>query len=230
MKETTATKTMKVANQMTFLQKATIALNVLVLFVLPYETIWTWIVSYILYKVQNKKKEKACKIVSLAFIFIISGPVNVLLAIGNVKLLNTFSAYLPKKASSKEEETTTEAATCSSSTAKNNAKNDDAISKASKEVDPQKDVDLWLNHFGYAAVNRFIMEADSCGCDFLEVEASGKVVGYGEKDDDIEKLYEDTIDRLPDSKFFPYICSEFERIWREISTDYSNDKFIVQWK
>jgi acetyl esterase/lipase len=45
-----------------------------------------------------------------------------------------------------------------------------------------------------------------------------------------KKMYEDTIERLPDSKFFPYVCSEFERLWREVSTDYSDDKFVIQWK
>ena len=47
---------------------------------------------------------------------------------------------------------------------------------------------------------------------------------------DHKKMYEDTIERLPDSKFFPYVCSEFERLWREVSTDYSDDKFVIQWK
>ena len=46
----------------------------------------------------------------------------------------------------------------------------------------------------------------------------------------MKKMYEDTIERLPDSKFFPYVCSEFERLWREVSTDYSDDKFVIQWK
>ena len=99
-----------------------------------------------------------------------------------------------------------------------------------KKTDPKKEVDLWLNHFAYQTINRFIMEADASGCDFLQVNTSGKVEGYGEEDGELKKMYEDTIERLPDSKFFPYVCSEFERLWREVSTDYSDDKFVIQWK
>ena len=54
------------------------------------------------------------------------------------------------------------------------------------------------------------MEADASGCDFLQVNTSGKVEGYGEEDGELKKMYEDTIERLPDSKFFPYVCSEFD--------------------
>ena len=100
----------------------------------------------------------------------------------------------------------------------------------SKNKASKKEVDLWLNHFAYQTINRFIMEADASGCDFLQVNTSGKVEGYGEEDGELKKMYEDTIERLPDSKFFPYVCSEFERLWREVSTDYSDDKFVIQWK
>lgn len=49
------------------------------------------------------------------------------------------------------------------------------------------------------------MEADASGCDFLQVNTSGKVEGYGEEDGELKKMYEDTIERLPDSKFFPFM-------------------------
>ena len=65
----------------------------------------------------------------------------------------------------------------------------------------KKEVDLWLNHFAYQTINRFIMEADASGCDFLQVNTSGKVEGYGEEDGELKKMYEDTIERLPDSNF-----------------------------
>lgn len=74
------------------------------------------------------------------------------------------------------------------------------------------------------------MEADASGCDFLQVNTSGKVEGYGEEDGELKKCMKIQLNGYQILNFFPYVCSEFERLWREVSTDYSDDKFVIQWK
>lgn len=212
--------TLKVKNQITTLQKVTIICDVLFM-VLYFSTfLCNLLISYIIYRMEGKEGARKWEIVLLIFLFLTAGPVNSLMGLGNASLLKTF---LPKnKVSEKEEEEVAhdEPTVNDSSVVQNEA----------KKTDPKKDVDLWLNHFAYQTINRFIMEADACGCEFLQVNTSGKVEGYGEENGELKKMYEDMIDRLPDSKFFPYVCSEFERLWREVSTDYSDDKFVIQWK
>ena len=231
MKETTMKETtLKVKNQTTTLQKITIVCDVLFMILYFSTFLCNLLISYIIYRIDGKEGAEKWKIVLLVLLFLTGGPVNSLMGLGNASLFNTF---LPKNKVSENkevEEVHAEPDVNESSVVQNVAKKDSVKKSETKKADPKKDVDLWLNHFAYQAINRFIMEADASGCDFLQVNTSGKVEGYGEEDGELKKMYEDTIERLPDSKFFPYICSEFERLWREVSTDYSDDKFIIQWK
>ena len=231
MKETT----LKVKNQTTTLQKAIILGDIVFM-------IGSWTSCKACrrcccyqgrcrYRNRNEGKEGAekWKIVLLVFLFLTGGPVNSLLGLGNVSLFNTFLSK--NKASKKEAVETNEEEIINNSSEVESAVKEKSVKKSeTKKTDPKKEVDLWLNHFAYQTINRFIMEADASGWDFLQGNTSGKVEGYGEEDGELKKMYEDTIERLPDSKFFPYVCSEFERLWREVSTDYSDDKFVIQWK
>lgn len=220
-------RTLKVKNQTNTLQKVTIICDILFLIASFSVLLCNVIVSYILYRIQDKEGSGKWKIVLLVFLFITGGHVNSLLGLGNA---NLFCTFLPKDKASKKQKASEDQVTYDSSKAKQKATKDEKKESRSKKADAKKDVDLWLNHFAYQAVNRFIMEADACGCDFLQVDTSGKVTGYGEKDGELVQMYEDTMDRLPDAEFFPYICSKFEHVWKEISTDYSDEKFVVQWK
>lgn len=218
---------LKVKNQTSTLQNVTIICDILFLIASFSVLLCNLIVSYILYRIQDKEKSEKWKIVLLVFLFFTGGPVNSLLGLGNANLFRTF---LSKDKISKKQKASDDQVTYDLSKAKQKVTQDEEKRSRSKEAAAKKDVDLWLNHFAYQAVNGFVMEADACGCDFLQVDTSGKVIGYGEKDGELVQMYEDTMDRLPDSKFFPYICSKFESVWKEISTDYSNEKFVVQWK
>lgn len=220
-------RTLKVKNQTNTLQKLTIVGDILFLIASFSILLCNLVVSYILYRIQDKEGAKKWKVVLLVFLFLTGGPVNCLLGLGNA---NLFSTFLPKNKTFKKQEASEDQMTYDSSKAKQKATKCEEKKSGSTKAEAKKDVDLWLNHFAYQAVNRFIMEADACGCDFLQVDTTGKVTGYGEKDGELVQIYEDTMDRLPDAKFFPYICSKFESTWKEISTDYSNEKFVVQWK
>lgn len=225
MKETT----LKVKNQTTTLQKAIILGDIVFMIGSFSVFLCNLLISYILYRNEGKEGAEKWKIVLLVFLFLTGGPVNSLLGLGNVSLFNTFLSK--NKASKKEAVETNEEEIINNSSEVESAVKEKSVKKSeTKKTDPKKEVDLWLNHFAYQTINRFIMEADASCCDFLQVNTSGKVEGYGEEDGELKKMYEDTIERLPDSKFFPYVCSEFERLWREVSTDYSDDKFVIQWK
>ena len=214
MKETT----LKVKNQTTTLQKAIILGDIVFMIGSFSVFLCNLLISYILYRNEGKEGAEKWKIVLLVFLFLTGGPVNSLLGLGNVSLFNTFLSK--NKASKKEAVETNEEEIINNSSEVESAVKEKSVKKSeTKKTDPKKEVDLWLNHFAYQTINRFIMEADASGCDFLQVNTSGKVEGYGEEDGELKKMYEDTIERLPDSKFFPYVCSEFERLWREVSTD-----------
>ena len=132
MKETT----LKVKNQTTTLQKAIILGDIVFMIGSFSVFLCNLLISYILY--------------------LTGGPVNSLLGLGNVSLFNTFLSK--NKASKKEAVETNEEEIINNSSEVESAVKEKSVKKSeTKKTDPKKEVDLWLNHFAYQPINRFIM-------------------------------------------------------------------------
>lgn len=95
-----------------------------------------------------------------------------------------------------------------------------------RKEETETSFERWIS-FEKSLINKQIIEADSNGCDFLEISESGNVEGF--VNGNLQPLYTDSIPEIP-HEYIQKVCDWIYNQWKEISTDYSDDKVILSWR
>lgn len=76
-------------------------------------------------------------------------------------------------------------------------------------------------------IQRKIIEANAKGCDFFEIDRSGKLSGY--QNGKVDEIYDDTIDLKVTPGSYSEICNWMKDNIPELRADFTDKKLIISW-
>lgn len=95
-----------------------------------------------------------------------------------------------------------------------------------KELKENNEFSKWIS-FEKSLIDKQISEANSSGCDFLQISTAGKVEGF--INGNFHPIYRNVIPQIP-HKYIEDTCKWIENQWKEISTDYTDEVVILSWR